>query len=96
MNIWKIELSKGAEKQLDGSPKDVSKRIAHYFEEMRVMKNPLIHCQIIHLAGELKGRYRLTIGNWRLFFTLDGKEKIIYVSAIQKREKDTYRRMQRR
>ncbi len=96
MVIWKIKLSKGAEKQLADSPRNVSKRIARYFEEIRVMGNPLIHRQIIHLAGELKGRYRLTIGNWRLFFTLAGKEKIIYVSAIQKREKDTYRRMQRR
>jgi len=96
MNIWKIELSKEAEKQLADSPRDVSKRIAHYFEEIRLMENPLIHRQIIHLTGKLKGRYRLTIGNWRLFFILAGKEKIIYVVAIEKREKDTYRRMQRR
>ena len=58
------------------------------------MENPLTHRQIIRLTGELKGYYRLTIGDWRLFFTLAGKERIICVSAIKKREKDTCRRLQ--
>jgi len=45
-------------------------------------ENPLENPQVKALTGELKGFYRLRIGNYRIIFSLLPKEKIIALVNI--------------
>jgi mRNA-degrading endonuclease RelE of RelBE toxin-antitoxin system len=42
----------------------------------------LMHPNVRPLIGKLRGDYRLRVGGWRVLFTPDKDQKIIYVYAI--------------
>jgi mRNA interferase RelE/StbE len=51
--------------------------------------NPFFGPNIRKLKGELEGLYRYRLGNYRLFYQIDGKKVIVYILDIYKR-KDAY------
>ncbi|MDP1991742.1 MAG: type II toxin-antitoxin system RelE/ParE family toxin [Syntrophales bacterium] len=80
--IWRIEVKPTAEKQYSKFGKTTKQRIRDALLELEQAENPLLHHGVRQLTGKLKGDYRLRIGNWRVLFTPDRDEKVIYVYAI--------------
>ena len=79
---WKIEVKPTAEKQYLRLDKRTKKRIKKALKELEKAKNPLLHHNVRLLTGQLRGDYRLRIGDWRLLFTPEKEKKIIYIYAI--------------
>ena len=79
---WKIEVKPTAEKYYRKLNKPTKKRIKEALRKLEESNNPLFHENVRALTGELKGDYRLRVGDWRIVFTLDRERKVIYVYAI--------------
>lgn len=79
---WKIEVKPTAEKQYLKLDKTTRGRIKSSLKELELEENPLLHHNVRPLIGQLKGDYRLRVGDWRLLFTPENNEKIIHVYAI--------------
>ena len=73
------------------SKKEVSKvynKIKTYvYPQLRI--NPFFGKNIKKLKGEFKDIYRYRIGEYRLFYSVDGKKILIFIIDIMKR-KDAY------
>jgi mRNA interferase RelE/StbE len=79
---WRIEVKPTAEKQYIKLDKTVRQRIQSALLELEQAENPLLHHAVRNLTGKLRGDYRLRVGDWRVLFTPDRAEKVIYVYAI--------------
>lgn len=79
---WRIEVKPTAEKQYLKLDKSVRQRIQSALLELEQAENPLFHHAVRNLTGKLRGDYRLRVGDWRVLFTPDRAEKVIYVYAI--------------
>jgi mRNA interferase RelE/StbE len=79
---WKFEIKPTAEKQYLKLDRKTREKIKSSLKKLEQEENPLFHKDVKPLAGQLKGDYRLRIGNWRLLFTPDKEEKIIYIYAV--------------
>jgi mRNA interferase RelE/StbE len=79
---WRIEVKPTAEKQYIELDKTVRQRIQSALLELEQAENPLLHHAVRNLTGKLRGDYRLRVGDWRVLFTPDRAEKVIYVYAI--------------
>ena len=85
---WAVELSAGAEKDLNRLPRDRQARLAYAIDEMEA--NPLAGDVKALKGPEWKGRYRKRVGPYRIIFSLDHKVKAIAISAILIRSEKTY------
>ena len=79
---WRIEVKPTAEKQYIKLDKTVRQRIQSALLELEQAENPLLNHTVRHLTGKLRGDYHLRVGDWRVLFTPDRAEKVIYVYAI--------------
>jgi len=79
---WKIEIKPTAEKSYRKLDKKTRARIKGALLKLVESNNPLVHENVKALTGELKGDYRLRVGDWRILFTPDKKSKVIHVYAI--------------
>ena len=82
METWKIEVKPSAEKQYLKLDRKTRKRIKDALLELEGLENPFFHPRVKPLTGELKGDYRIRIGDWRLLFTPDRETRILHVYAI--------------
>jgi len=83
---WNVELSKYALKHLKKLGKKTYQRILNTLEELERLENPLLHKDVRPLLGKLRGFYRLRVGNYRIIFDIDKKNKRICVHIIVSRE----------
>ena len=83
--IWRVELSRNSLKYLKKLDKSTSKRILSSLEKLETTENPLAHKDVRSLSGKLTGFHRLRVGNFRLIFELDKKDKRIGVHVIVSR-----------
>jgi len=79
---WKIEIKPTAEKSYLKLDRKTRRRIKTSLLESEKAENPLMHPKVRPLIGKLRGDYRLRVGDWRVLFTPDKDQKIIYVYAI--------------
>ena len=79
---WKIEIKPTAEKSYLKLDKKTRRRIKESLLELQKSENPLMHPNVRPLIGKLRGDYRLRVGGWRVLFTPNKDQKIIYVYAI--------------
>lgn len=86
---WSVELSKRALKRLERLGQKNRNTILRNLEELEDMDNPLFHRDVRPLIGKLSGFYRLRIGDFRIIFELDRKERRIGIHIIVSRE-DAY------
>ena len=61
----------------------VSKIETIVYPQLRV--NPFIGTNIKILKGDFKGYYRYRIGNYRLFYLIDKKEKLVFIVDLKMR-----------
>jgi mRNA interferase RelE/StbE len=79
---WKIEVKPAAEKQYLKLDKETRQRIKNALIQMESLDNPFSHHNVRPLTGNLKGDYRLRVGDWRVLFTPGKDEQVIFVYAI--------------
>ena len=79
---WTIKVSTNAEKYFKKLDKKLKERIKNHLKEISTYDNPLGYAQVRPLTGELRGFYRLRIGNYRIVFSLIQEYKVIAVVNI--------------
>lgn len=79
---WKVELSREAWRYLEKLEKRVVLRITNHLENLGKTENPSFHKKVKPLIGKLKGFYRMRIGDLRVIFEIDWKNKRIGVLTI--------------
>lgn len=82
---WLVVLAGPARKSLKRVPPHDQARIRAAIDEMEL--NPL-QGDIKYLKGRDKLRRR--IGDWRIFFRLERAQRVLYVTAIERRTSTTY------
>jgi len=82
---WKIEIKPTAEKYYRKLDKKTRARVKEVLLKLEESENPFFHENVRALTGELKGDYRLRVGDWRILFTSDRERKVLYVYAILSR-----------
>jgi len=73
---WKIEVKPTAEKSYLKLDKRTRKRIKKALKTLEQEENPLLHHNVRPLTGQLRGDYRLKVGDWRILFTPEKDKKI--------------------
>ena len=86
--MYRIVLAKRAEKSLTALPEDVQSRCGDVFEELQYSFVP-IRLDVIKLKGHT-GTYRIRLGDWRIIYNVEKKNKLIIVYDILPR-KTAYR-----
>jgi mRNA interferase RelE/StbE len=84
---WTIEVKPSAEKQYLKLDKATRQRIRKVLTELETLDDPFSHRSIRPLTGELRGDYRLRVGDWRILLTPQQGERILFVYAILPRSK---------
>jgi mRNA interferase RelE/StbE len=79
---WSIKVSSIAEKYFKKLDKKRKRNIKESLLALSRQQNPLENIQVKPLTGELKGFYRLRIGDYRIIFALLEEEKVIAVVNI--------------
>ncbi len=83
---WKIEIKPSAVKSYKKLNSKTKNIIKESLKQLKLVENPLILNNVKALSGKLKGDYRLRKGDYRILFTPDEQEQILYVYAILTRE----------
>jgi|SaaInl4_135m_RNA_FD_contig_71_218687_length_651_multi_2_in_0_out_0_2 mRNA interferase RelE/StbE len=84
---WKIELKPTAAKSYQKLEPQLRVRIKASLADLQNTSDPLRAKGVKALVGNLKGDYRIRLGEWRALFTPHTKEGILYVYAILPRSK---------
>lgn len=79
---WAIKVSSIAEKYFKKLDKKRRRKIKEKLLALSRQQNPLENIQVKALTGELKGFYRLRVGDYRIIFALLEEEKVIAVVNI--------------
>ena len=79
---WTVELYPEAIKRYDRLARNLRERIRKSLGELQGMEHPASHRQVIPLVGQLKGFYRLRVGDYRIIFELLDPRHGIAVHAI--------------
>ena len=79
---WSIRVSSIAEKYFKRLDKKLQRKIKEKLLALSRQQNPLENVQVRALTGELKGFYRLRIGDYRIIFALLEEEKVIAIVNI--------------
>lgn len=79
---WKVEVKPTAEKQYRKLDKKTRSRVLDALLKLEGAENPFMYPDMRPLTGELKGDYRLRVGEMRILITPDKERKILHVYAI--------------
>ncbi len=90
--MYKIVLTKRAEKSFIALPEDVQSKCGDILDELQYSFAP-IRLDIIKLKGHTDA-YRIRLGDWRIIYNVDKKNKLIIVYDILPR-KTAYRGLKR-
>ena len=80
--IWTVEVKPTAEKQYRKLDKKTRARILHALRDLEQAENPFLHPGMRALTGELKGDWRLRVGEWRILVEPQEETKTLQVYAI--------------
>lgn len=81
MSAESLILERTAKKRLLKLPINIHKRIITAFD--LICKNPLVGAK---LSGELKGYYKLRLGDYRIVYSFDKGSKTVKVVKIEHRQ----------
>jgi mRNA-degrading endonuclease RelE of RelBE toxin-antitoxin system len=88
---FRVELSDDAQKQLARFPRDVRERMEHAIDELEE-RDDSQWSNVKALQGrEWKGRYRKTVGPYRIIFMKFPARGVVEISAVLIKSKETYR-----
>ncbi len=78
--MYRVLPHKKAIKYYESLGDKTARKINKAIEKIR--KNPSESSHIKRLKGRLEGKYRYTIGNLRIVYSINTEEKIIFIEAI--------------
>ena len=78
--MYNIELSRKAAKFYQKADTVIVKRLNLTFSKLA--QDPFQQYNIKKLSGELKGSYRLRIGDMRIIYSVDEGKNIVYIEVI--------------
>ena len=84
---WGVELSRSSLRALERLEKKAATRLLDRLEELAALENPTRHKDVRSLEGDLQGRYRLRVGEYRVIFELDTENRRIGLLAVVPRGK---------
>lgn len=82
---WTVKVSSFAEKHYGRLDKKARVKIREKLLDLSRLKNPLEHKDAKPLAGDLKGFYRLRVGEYRVVFGIIPAQRTIAVVNIAPR-----------
>lgn len=85
--MYRIELSREAERFYQRCDKAIAKKLTRCFEALE--KNPRAGNNVKALKGRFAGSYRYRIGDCRVVYTINDREVIVFVITIASR-RDVY------
>jgi len=86
-NVYKIELPKRVTKQLDKVPNKEYLSIAKSIQNLKENPRP-VGCK--KLAESL---YRIRVGDFRVIYWIDDKNKTLVITKVERRRERTYRHL---
>jgi mRNA interferase RelE/StbE len=78
--MYNIELSRKAAKFYQKANTITVKRLNLAFSKLA--EDPFQQYNVKRLSGELKGSYRLRLGDMRIIYSVDETKKIVYIEVI--------------
>ena len=91
MKDWKVKLTESAFKNSQKLPKSALKPIKAKLKWLENNVNQIPH---LPLTGELKGFFKLRMGDYRAIYYIDWEKKLVVVLAVDHR-KDIYRKFRK-
>jgi len=85
---WRLIVERSAEKSLGRVPHREAERVLTALDQMS--QNPFSG-DVRRLTNQAS-TYRRRVGNWRIFFDVNYKQRLIAVVAIERRTSTTYRK----
>jgi mRNA interferase RelE/StbE len=85
--MYRVELSREAQRFYERCDKAVSKKLSRCFESLE--RDPRAGNNVKSLKGHLAGSYRYRLGDLRVVYTINDREVTVYVITIAKRS-DVY------
>jgi mRNA interferase RelE/StbE len=85
--MYRVELSREAQRFYERCDKTVSKKLARCFESLE--SNPRAGNNVKALKGRLAGSYRYRVGDLRVVYMIHDRAVTVYVITIAKRS-DVY------
>jgi len=85
--MFRVELSREAQRFFQECDKAVSKKLARCFEALE--HNPRAGNNVKALKGHFAGSYRYRLGDLRVVYTINDREMTVFVVTIAKRS-DVY------
>lgn len=83
--MFETRLSKEAIKSYDVADNKTVQRLNKVIEN--ISKNPFFGPHIRKLKGKLRGSYRYKLGSIRIVYSVEQKDKIVWIEYIRTREK---------
>lgn len=78
--MYNIEFSRKAAKYYQKADTIIAKRLNLAFSKLA--EDPFQQYNIKRLSGELKGSYRLRLGDMRIIYSVDEEKNIVYIENI--------------
>lgn len=83
MASWSVEFLLDAEKDLAKLDRDIRKRIIAKLDWLGVNFDSTFP---VNLRGEFREFYKLRVGDWRVFYKVDSKNRTLLVCYIARRD----------
>ncbi len=78
MKLYRLRLEEGVKEAIQRLPGNIRQRVKHLIDDLRRNPRP---ANATELRGELRGRYRIRLGDWRIVYKVE--DEIITVTVIK-------------
>jgi len=83
--MYSVRLLPQAQALFARADRPLAKKLARCFEQLE--QNPHYHPNIRPLSGSLKDYYRFRVGDHRVVYSIDERERVVVVTIIAHRRK---------
>lgn len=81
--MYSVRLLPQAERFYSNADRPLARKLARCFEQLE--QNPRTHPNITFLKGPLAGYYRYRVGDYRVIYRIDERDRIVVVAIIAHR-----------
>ena len=81
--MYEVLLMKKAQRFYGESEPPLARKLARCFQQLE--QNPRGHSNVKILSGELNGYFRYRVGDYRVLYRIDEKERVVLVEKIAHR-----------
>jgi mRNA interferase RelE/StbE len=78
MKLYRLRFEEGAKEAIQRLPGNMRQRVKRLIDDLRRNPRPT---NAAELRDELKGRYRIRLGHWRIIYRVD--DEIVTVTVIK-------------